>query len=71
MVCDDGDGRFETTFVSGVRVTVGATKSGPLAKRSCSAALAWNGQELRVAEEASKVDVDVLGADLGFGVPVV
>jgi hypothetical protein len=71
VVCDDGDGRFETTFVSGVRVTVGPTKSGPLAKRSCSAALAWNGQELRVAEEASKVDVDVLGADLGFGVPVV
>jgi hypothetical protein len=50
---------------------VGATKIGSLAKRSCSAALAWNGQELRVAEGASKVDVDVLGADLGFGVPVV
>jgi hypothetical protein len=39
VVSDDGYGRFETKFVSGVIVTVGAAKSGGLAKRSCSGTL--------------------------------
>jgi len=71
VVCDDGYGRFETKFVSGVIVTVGAAKSGGLAKRSCRGTLAWDAQDLPVIAEASQVDVDVLGVDLGLGVPVV
>jgi hypothetical protein len=71
VVCDDGYGRFETKFVSGVIVTVGAAKSGGLAKRSCSGTLAWDAQDLPVVAEASQLDVDVLGVDLGLGVPVV
>ena len=50
---------------------MGAAKSGGLAKRSCSGNLAWYGQDLPVTAEASQVDIDVLGVDLGFGTPVV
>lgn len=71
VVCDDGYGSFETTFDSGVSVIAAATQSGGFAKRSCNAALSWDGQELRVAEQASQVDIDVLGTDLGLGVAVV
>ncbi len=52
-------------------MTVGAAKSGALAKRFCSGNIAWNGGTLPVAAEASQVDIDVLGADLGLGTPVV
>jgi hypothetical protein len=71
VVCEDGSGRFETKFAGGVSVTVGAAKSHGLAKRSCSGTLAWNGRDLPVAAEASQVDIDVLGVDLGLGAPVV
>ena len=71
VVCEDGSGRFETKFASGVSVTVGATKSGGLAKRSCSGNLAWDGRDFPVTAEASQVDIDVLGVDLGLGTPVV
>jgi len=70
VVCDEGDGSFQTAF-QGVKVTVGAAKPGELGKRSCSAWLAWDGQELPVAADASQVDIDVLGPDLGWGRPVV
>jgi hypothetical protein len=71
VVCEDGYGMFEARFVSGVSVTVGAAKSGGLSMRSCSGALAWGGGDLPVSTEMSQVDVDVLGADLGLGTPVV
>jgi hypothetical protein len=71
LVCEDGSGRFETKFVSGVSATVGPAKSGGLAKRSCDGSLAWDGRDLSVAAEASQVDIDVLGVDLGLGTPVV
>jgi len=71
VVCEDGSGRFETKFASGVSVTVGATKGGGLAKRSCSGNFAWGGRDLPVTAEASQVDIDVLGVDLGLGTPVV
>jgi len=71
VVCDDGYGTFETRFVSGVSVTVGAAKSGGLSIRSCSGTLDWDGGDLPVSTEMSQVDVDVLGADLGLGTPVV
>jgi hypothetical protein len=70
VVCDDGYGRFETKF-GGVSVTVGAERSGLLANRSCSGAIAWDGRTLPVASEASQVDIDVFGADVGLGTPVV
>jgi VWFA-related protein len=70
VLCEDGQGGFETTF-AGVTVAVGATKSGGFAQRSCAASLAWEGHELPVATEAAQVDIDVLGADLGLDVPVV
>jgi hypothetical protein len=41
------------------------------AERACSARLTGNGQELSVADDAGEVGIDVLGADLGFGKPVV
>ena len=66
VVCEDGFGRFETSFVTGVSVTVGAARTGALAKRSCSASLSWEGHELAVADDVSQVDIDVLGADLGL-----
>lgn len=71
VVCDDGYGKFETKFISGVSVIVGATKNGELAKRSCSGTLAWDGQDRLVAVDASQVDIDVLGVDLGLGMPVI
>jgi hypothetical protein len=71
VVCDDGYGTFETRFVRGVSVTVGAAKSGGLSMRSCSGTLAWDGGDLPVSTEMSQLDVDVLGADLGLGTPVV
>ena len=39
--------------------------------RSCSGTLAWDGGDLPVSTEMSQLDVDVLGADLGLGTPVV
>jgi hypothetical protein len=71
VVCDAGYGSFETTFDTGVSVVVAAPQSGGFAERSCNASLFWDGQQLRVAEEAAQVDIDVLGADLGFGAAVV
>jgi len=71
VVCADGSGSFGTRFVSGVSVTVGPTKNGGLSTRSCSGELAWEGGALPVSSEASQVDIDVLGADLGLGTPVI
>jgi hypothetical protein len=71
VVCEEGSGGFETKFVSGVTVTVSAAKSGGLAQRACDGTLAWNGRVLPIASEASQVDIDALGADVGLGVPVV
>lgn len=50
---------------------VGAATHAGLAGRTCSAVLKWNHGELPVVSEASVVDVDVLGADLGLDKPVV
>jgi hypothetical protein len=54
-----------------VTVSVGARKSGALATRACEARLIWNKGELVVVPEAWSIDIDVLGADLGSGVPVI
>jgi hypothetical protein len=46
-------------------------RKGSFAQRACVAKLVWNGQEISVASDAAQVGIDVLGADLGFGKPVV
>lgn len=70
-LCNGGIGKFTSKFASGVTVSVGARKSGALATRACEARLTWNKGELVVVPEAWSIDIDVLGTDLGSGVPVV
>jgi hypothetical protein len=71
VACSNGDGKFEAKFTTGVNVFVGPETNGELARRVCTATLSWDQQNLVVTPEASQVDVDALGVDLGLGVPVV
>jgi hypothetical protein len=71
VVCNNGVGHFATKFSTGVSVRVGATRQGSFAQRSCEAALAWRGEQVVAVPSAAKVDIDVLGANLGLGMPVV
>jgi len=73
VVCNNGVGKFEAEFYTGVKVRVAASKKseGGLANRACEATLSWDKQGTMVATEASQLDVDVFGADLGLGIPVV
>jgi hypothetical protein len=76
LVCDKGAGSFTGKLPnfssrSGVTVTVRATKQAGFAVRGCEASLNWGRGETLIASEASQADIDVMGADLGFGVPVV
>jgi hypothetical protein len=73
VVCNNGSGNFEAEFHTGVKLRVGAAKrtSTGLAKRICEATLSWDKQEIVLTAKASQLDVDVFGADLGLGVPVV
>ncbi|HZQ70424.1 MAG TPA: hypothetical protein VFA68_17990 [Terriglobales bacterium] len=70
MLCDQGSGRFEAQFYSGVSVRVGAARNGDLAVRKCEAELSWDHHQLPVATDASQVDLDAFGVDLGLGTPV-
>jgi hypothetical protein len=70
VVCDGGDGTFDAEFSTGIKVHVGAARSGELATRACAAKLGWENQELVVATGVSQLDVDGFGVDLGDGVPV-
>jgi len=70
-VCDNGNGQFEAQFLTGVSIRVGAGHSGAFATRMCNAILSWNHDQLVAVANAPQVDIDVLGADLGLGVPVV
>ena len=69
VLCDRGSGSLDTSFAE-VRVHVGAVKSGAFATRVCETTLHWRHHEEVVVERAEQVDIDVLGADLGMGVPV-
>jgi hypothetical protein len=71
VTCENGNGEYSTRFSSGVTVTVGPVRNGAFSERACFATLIWNGQEISVAPDAAEVSIDVLGADLGFGKPVV
>jgi hypothetical protein len=70
-VCSDGYGSFSSDFSTGVTVTVGAAKNGAFATHACDASLRWGKNVMRAVDGAYLVDIDVLGADLGLGVPVV
>jgi hypothetical protein len=52
-------------------VTVDASKTGGFASHTCDATLKWDKHVLPVVRGAWKVDIDVFGADLGLGAPVV
>jgi len=72
MLCNEGLGSFSSEFRSVVTVKVGASKRiGTFASRTCDATLRWGKSELSVVHGALQVDIDVMGADLGLGVPVV
>ncbi len=70
-LCRDGFGIFSSKFQTGVTVTVGASKNGAFASHACEASLRWRKSAMHVVEGAYLVDIDVLGADLGLGFPVV
>jgi hypothetical protein len=70
VLCRGGDGNFDAEFQTGVKVHVGAARNGELATRACAARLSWEKQELVVATDASQIDLDAFGVDLGDGVPV-
>src|ERR1700728_4869225 len=69
-VCNEGTGWFATRFTTGVIVTVGPQKDRGFATRACEASLVRNRSEVMIARGAAQVDIDVLGADLGLGMPV-
>lgn len=70
-LCSSEGGEFDAIFRTGVAVHVGPVRNGELATRRCKAELSWGKESLVVAPDESQIDVDVLGADLGLGVPVV
>ena len=71
VVCRDGNGEFQSEFVSGVSAHIGATRNLELASRACDASLAWTDQTLTVATGAPELDIDAFAVDLGLGAPVV
>ena len=71
VLCRDGAGEFEASYVSGVIARVGATRNLELASRACDASLAWSDQTLSVATGATELDIDAFAVDLGLGAPVV
>jgi hypothetical protein len=70
-VCSNGFGRFNSKFTTGVAISVGAVKAAEFSGRVCTAAFKWDAQDLAITPEASSVDIDLLGVDLGLASPVV
>jgi len=73
VLCQSGNAPFDAEFRTGVDVHVRAARNrglATLATRSCAATLTWEKQELVVATDASEIDLDAFGVDLGDGVPV-
>ena len=71
VVCEQGRGSFEASVPKNVTVRVGPVASGGFATRTCEAVLRRGKERTVVVPTAAQVDVDVLGADLGFGERVV
>src|SRR3989442_1163453 len=70
VLCSDGSGSFQAEFNTGVTVQVRAARTGELATLTCEATLGWKKNSLIIATNASQLDVDTFGVDLGLGVPV-
>ena len=71
VLCNDGAGQFTAKFMTGVIVSVGAQRGASFSTRACEATLIWSRKVTQVARDAQQVDVDLMGADVGLGVPVV
>ena len=71
ITCENGSGEYSTRFFTGTTVSVGPLRKEGFAERACAASLGRGSEEITVASEAAQVGIDVLGADLGFGQPVV
>jgi hypothetical protein len=71
ITCNNGSGEYTTQFSSGITVEVGPVRKGEFADRACAARLVAKGEEVSVVDDAGQVGIDVLGADLGLGRPVV
>jgi len=71
VTCENGSGEYNYRFSTGTTVSVGPPRSEGFAQRVCDANLTWGSHNLNVASHAAQITIDVLGADLGFGKPVV
>ena len=71
ITCENGSGEYSARFFTGTTVNVGPMRQAAFAERACSAKLIWKGKDIPVVSDAEQVGIDVLGADLGFGKPVV
>jgi hypothetical protein len=71
ITCENGSGDYSARFFTGATVSVGPLRQGGFADRACAAQITWKGRVIPVASDAAQVGIDVLGADLGFGKPVV
>ena len=70
ILCTDGEGGFTAKSSMGVRVSIGASRSGGLANRSCEAVLRYGGNTVKVVEDAWQADLDLMDANVGFHHPV-
>jgi len=66
-LCDRGDGHFTAQLKEGAGVTVGPVAEGGFASRACKASLTWKGEPVLEVATAGQIDLDIMGADLGFG----
>ena len=71
VLCNDGAGQFTAKFMTGVVVSVGAQRGASFSTRACEATLIWSRKITQVAKDAQQIDLDLMGADLGLGAPVV
>lgn len=72
VLCREGNANFNAEIRNGVKVHVGASRSGDLktlATRTCAGKLTWEKQELPVTTGAWQLDLDAFGVDFGDGVP--
>jgi|GEM_PF-1241255 len=70
VVCDRGSGQFQATFETGVSVRVAAVPQGGFASRACQAVLSRGHERVVAVPSAAQIDLDVMGADPGLGMPV-
>lgn len=71
ILCTDGEGMFTAKSMTGVTVTVSASKTRGLASRSCGATLSYRGKTIDAVDDASQVDIDLMDADIDRGGPIV